>query len=324
MFESGLVVNPSGTVRPCCHFRNDENGYKYWEDGWQEHHRELGEIMANSDDFIPGCWECQHMVELGEEPMLEYYNNKYKDHKGLIHIELKINNTCNLSCVMCDAWNSSKWYQLVKENPQMPESLKQIYGPPPNQKWHKDIDEFIPYLYFCKVLKFTGGEPFLIPQVKKLIDYCIESELASVMDLEFITNGTQDLTPYIEKFKKFKSVDIQYSIDAIGERFNYIRQGAQWSDVENKILDFQKKTKGTNIHIMLAAAIQALNVNHLDELRDWAKQHGLYVDDQNYVSDPIFMSPEALHDPDLRKRLIFALENLDKIHGTDYRKFLDE
>lgn len=324
MFESGLVINPSGTVRPCCHFRNDEDGYKYYDEGWYEHHRELGEIMSNSDEFIPECIECQYMVERNETPMLEDYNSMYKNQEGLVHVELKINNTCNLSCVMCDSWSSSKWHQTIKANPQAPDYIQRVYGGPPNQKWHKDIDSFVPYLLFCKNLKFTGGEPFLIPQVQKIINYCVQQGLAEGINLEFITNGTQDLVQHIDTFREFNRVSVQYSVDAIGDRFNFIRQGADWDDVESKILNFKSMIKNTDISINISAAVQALNINHLDDLQAWCDTHKISLDAKNFVSDPEFMSPEALHDPELRNKLVTVLKELDKIHGTNHEEFLDE
>jgi len=323
MFESGLVVNPGGTVRPCCHFINSEDSFKYYEDGWYEHHLHLGEIMASSEEFITECRECKHMEDLGIDPMLNVYNEKYQNEDGLVHVELKINNTCNLSCVMCDAWSSSTWDKIVKANPQLPDDMKKIYGTTPQHKWHKDIQALTTYLDNCKVLKFTGGEPFLIPQTFKIIDYCIESGRCEDITLEFITNGTQDLEPYIEKFKKFKSTSIQYSIDAVGKRFEYIRQGAVWNDVENKILSFQNKTKYTNIVLGLVVAVQVLNFRHLNELKSWCNKNQLNMNTSNYVTDPEYMHPRALEDDTLKTKLISTLKELDKIHGTDYREFIN-
>lgn len=323
MFESGLVVNPGGTVRPCCHFINSEDTFKYYEDGWYEHHQQLGEIMASGEDFIPECRECKHMADLGIDPMLNVYNEKYQNDDGLVHVELKINNTCNLSCVMCDSWSSSTWDKIVKANPQLPDSMKKIYGTSPKQKWHKDIEALTKYLDKCKVLKFTGGEPFLIPQTFKIIDYCIQSGLSKNITLEFITNGTQDLVQYIDKFKKFKQTSIQYSIDAVGKRFEYIRQGAKWNDVESKVLDFQKQIKHTNIHLGLVVAVQVLNYRNLPELKSWADKHNLEMNTKNYVTDPEYMHPHALQDEKLTEKLIYTLQHLDKIHGTNYKEFLD-
>ena len=37
-------------------------------------------------------------------------------------------------------------------------------------------------------LKFTGGEPLMVPSVKKLIDYCVDNDFAKNIDLIIITN----------------------------------------------------------------------------------------------------------------------------------------
>lgn len=322
MFEHGCVIGPSGSVRPCCHFVSDET-YKYYDEGWLEYHKQLGEKMKSSDEFIPECFECKDCIDRNKPPFMDTYNEQYAGSEGIVHWDLKINNTCNLSCKMCDSWSSSTWDKIIKNNPDLPEGMKSMYGTTPPQKWHRNISEIFDYLYFCKRLKFTGGEPFLIPQVDKIINFVVDKEISKNITLEITTNGTQDMTNYVETFSKFHKVSLNISIDAIGKRFEYIRQGANWSEVESNILKIKELTKNIDVRININCTTQILNKDHVHEVEQWANKHKLYFNGKSRVWDPECFSPYALEDKDTKAELLEVLENLDNIHGTDYKEFLD-
>ena len=42
-----------------------------------------------------------------------------------------------------------------------------------------------------KKVKFTGGEPFLIPQVRRIVEGLIDRDVAGAVTLQLTTNGKQ-------------------------------------------------------------------------------------------------------------------------------------
>ena len=58
---------------------------------------------------------------------------------------------------------------------------------------------------------------------------------ADNIEIHYNTNGTQFPEEFIETWRKFRKVEIAFSIDNLGERFEFERSGAKWAEVEAKI-----------------------------------------------------------------------------------------
>ena len=87
----------------------------------------------------------------------------------------------------------------------------------------------------------------------------------------------------IEHWKHFEHIDIQFSIDNIGHRFE-IERGGTWESVDSNI----RKLVGlnlSNVNINVMPAISIMNIFYLDELLDWANDLGLPVNPL-YVTTP--------------------------------------
>lgn len=324
MFQHGMTISPSGSPRPCCAIRPTYgNSIRFQDtDVWKAKFKELENQMELG--WIPECAECKIGEEINGHSLRTNANLSIsEDAQGIVYWDLKINNTCNLACRMCDSWSSSTWEQLVKQNPGV-FSQNTIL---PGNKWHRDIAEMLPYLLDAKTIKFTGGEPFLIPHVRTIIDYLVKTEASYVMDLKITSNGTQDFTNWIDQLSQFKTTSVLFSLDASGERFEYIRSGASWQQVSDNILKLKTTAKNKNIKNIafgVTALPQALNVNHLEDLRVWCAANKLPFGLSPPVINPAHMAPGALNDPVLKSQLIEYMKTLDAIHGTDYRKFIDE
>jgi MoaA/NifB/PqqE/SkfB family radical SAM enzyme len=72
-------------------------------------------------------------------------------------------------------------------------------------------------------------------------------------------------------WQEFGRVDIAFSIDNVGARFEYERYGAKW-ELANKIIDYVHYSQATitNITTQLCFTINVQNVYYLDELLAWA------------------------------------------------------
>ena len=73
---------------------------------------------------------------------------------------------------------------------------------------------------------------------------------------------------------EFGRVDIAFSIDNVGDRFEYERYGAKWVEA-NQIIDdvhFAQSVDTPNITTQLCFTINIQNVYYLDELLAWAEE----------------------------------------------------
>lgn len=310
--KHSVSIGPNATVRPCCSWDNNNGKETDFGDDFRKNHSDWDKLMAG-DDWLPECRECQVAEQGGNSSLRNYFNNLLSDSTDIEYWDFKINNTCNLACRMCGPHSSSTWDQIAKQiDPQHKAKTT---------KWHKNIDDIMHELYAAKHVKFTGGEPFLIPQVSKLVKFLVDQDIAPAIELSFITNGTQDLGKYYHLLSSFKHVNITISIDAVGERFEYIRSGANWNQVSQNIININNN-KPSNVKLAIACLPQALNVNHMHEVEQWCKQNKIGFYRATECIDPDYMSPGALDNPALRQKLIDKMKVLDKIHGTNYREFI--
>lgn len=318
IFKHGVTIGPTGAVRPCCAFEVKKGTSNlYWEDDWPTRHAEWSK--RSETEWLDECAECKLSEERGGISLRKIYNEQFKNEVGVKHWDLKINNTCNFACRMCDPTSSSTWANIVRDNQN--ENWGELYATYRQPKWHKKALELVPMMVDAKVVKFTGGEPFMIPQVKKIIQKLIDYDIAPAIELHLITNGSHDMNAWNHYFEKFKTVHVNISIEATGRRYEYIRAGSSWLTTSENTVKFNKqKPKNTDITISILPMV--FNRNNIKDVEEWCKQHNLHSVVVTPLIHPDYMRPDALEDEKLKKKLIEQSKIMDKIHKTNYQKFI--
>ena len=323
-FKHAITINTRGGVRPCCVFDNSKLATIKLDqvDRWKTIFHDLDKRSKN--EWLPECAGCKTLEDAGL-PSMRNTDSAWRpsgpdaDSVGVVYWDFKINNTCNLACRMCNGASSSKWEQLANTL----DGLDKYHQTTLPDRWHKGLDSVLPLLIDARVVKFTGGEPFMIPQVFRVVDYLIDEDIAPAVNLTFVTNGTQDHEKYYEKFKKFKKVRLNISIDAVGKRFEYIRSGADWEQVKNN-MERLSKNRPANTEVSFLITPGLLNENYLNEPIELAKSLGFMYNINVPISHPQWLASGALKDAKTRMQFEKQMSILDKHYGTDYRDFIDE
>jgi MoaA/NifB/PqqE/SkfB family radical SAM enzyme len=193
-------------------------------------------------------------------------------------VDLKLGNICNLKCRICGSWSSSKWAEeemaYLEPGRNKKEHiaytwLKQGAWPRKTTTFWDNMRDLLPNI---KYFEFTGGEPWLIQEHFDLLDFAVMEGHSKNIDIHYNTNATQELGHRTMVWNKFGRVDIAFSIDNVGDRFEYERYGADWA-LANKIIDdvhFAKDVDTPNITTQLCFTINIQNVYYLDELLAWS------------------------------------------------------
>jgi len=153
------------------------------------------------------------------------WDNSGKKIKKL-HLEQSL--ACNLGCISCSTQYSSYWnkeyHHFVPDSPII--KLKKN----PEQSW-KHLD-----LSYLSALHFTGGEPLMNPDNKKILRHLNEIGRLSEVNVTYNTNGTilpdDELT---DLWKKCQYIRLHISLDGVGSTFEYTRYPAKWAEVVNNI-----------------------------------------------------------------------------------------
>ena len=196
------------------------------------------------------------------------------------YFDLRLGNLCQLKCIMCSPHDSSSWIKEWKlQYPQYKnEELVRDQG------WNEEFD----YTWYKKgsfiesmkgqveniqELYFAGGEPLLIPEHYKILEFLVEEGFAKDVNLRYNSNGLELPDKLFELWQHFKEVRFNFSIDAYGQRNNYIRYPSQWEDVANNLKRLDENTRDNTV-INIACAVQLLNAGYIDELAEWKMDQG--------------------------------------------------
>lgn len=199
------------------------------------------------------------------------------------YLDLKLGNNCNLKCVSCSPVDSSRWVsdrrQLAKHinNNQLLESLtwdegeylKGAYNWYQKESFWQELRELAPQL---REVYIIGGEVTLLSQYREFLRFCIDEGLADSMNLRLSTNGTGIDQNLINLWEKFNRVKVHFSLDAVGNRNEFLRYPSSW----NQIIENLRKLDHTpeNIKVDISCTVSLLNVYHLPELIDWKLNQG--------------------------------------------------
>jgi MoaA/NifB/PqqE/SkfB family radical SAM enzyme len=308
-----IETSPIGTARPCCLAKDEitrPDGSKY---SLREH--TLEEIYHSDymqdlrKDFLAGnkpatcqrCWDEEAAGRTSKRinsriRLKEYYNSvdfQNIDPNQLWFIDLKLGNICNLKCRICGSWSSSKWAkeeidyipELVDRKTHLAYTyLKDGAWPRETEVFWDNLKTLLPNI---KYFEFTGGEPFLIEQHFELLRYAVETGDSQHIEIHYNTNGTV-FPEQAELWANFKHVEIAFSIDNVGARFEYERYGADWDLVQANIAKFTA-LRSSKISIQLCTTMNIQNVYYLPELCDWISMQTFDHVYFNMLHDPWHM-----------------------------------
>ena len=294
-----METTPIGGVRPCCLHTEEIAGVDLTTDTLEDAFNSKGmrdlRRSFRRGEKPEGCERCwleegagkkskrQHMLEKFKHVKEDYSTNLGSK---LQFLDLKLGNICNLKCRICGSWSSSKWAQeeaaqYGKENIAT-EWLKQGKWPRKSRKFWEHIDTILPDI---KYFEFTGGEPFLIKQHFDLLQRAVDRGLAKNIDIHYNTNATRFPKQH-KLWQHFKQVQIAFSIDNTGERFEYERSGAKWRTVNTNIDKINNLREQYPITTQLCCTWNIQNIYYLNDILTWAETKNFNNIHFNLMHDP--------------------------------------
>ena len=293
-----IETSPLGTVRPCCMAHEeitDEAGNKYnltetnLETVYHSQYMQTLRQQFRAGEKPATCNRCWEEEAAGRDSKRIHSQVRLKelykqvdwandDPDQLWFVDLKLGNICNLKCRICGSWSSSKWAE--EEMKYLPEGsdkkkhiaytwLKSGAWPRKTETFWENMRSLLPNI---KYFEFTGGEPWMIKEHFDLLQYAVDTGDSQHIDIHYNTNATQYPGGHWDLWKNFGRVDIAFSVDNVGARFEYERYGANWQE-SNIIIDevhIMKRLNAPNITTQLCFTINIQNVYYLDELLAWA------------------------------------------------------
>ena len=160
----------------------------------------------------------------------------------------------------------------------------------------------------------------MIEEHFELLGSLVSSGLAPNIEIHYNTNGTQFPVDAQFVWQYFKTVEIAFSIDDLGDRFEYQRTNARWSEVEANIERFRElRRQHTNIQLQVCSTVNVFNVCYLEELSHWIEHQQFDFVYWNMMHEAYYFSISTL--PEQAKRVIAQRLELAKVNARDTEEY---
>lgn len=261
-FNNAIRIDPTGIVLPCCRFNfGDKTPRRYVTE-----FSSIDDIIRYNNTLDSKKTHSTTCIKCFNE---EKYGTSYRHKLAKIiqntpdytvkFLEIAVDNTCNLYCIMCNPDFSSKWASKQKNiNLSLPDfsNLKKSTNPEHILSVVENSN-----LSQLTVLKILGGEPFYSKHTKKILETIDRKTDLSKIELHVYTNCTV-YPEYINILKKFKRCRIYLSIDAVGKVSEYARPGVSWKIIYNTFKQWIK----TDFDIVIKPTITLSTLEHIPTL----------------------------------------------------------
>jgi organic radical activating enzyme len=300
---------PTGQAFPCC--MADEPGgvgnsrINTLKEIWNDTPMKQLRVNMLTEQPSPACVRCYEQEASG------FFSgrksaNKHQGHQihrvletkpdgelerfEMTYWDIRFSNLCNLSCRSCGHIFSSSWYQdqskLAGNSWAKSHTVLNYAGKTKTDIW----EQLVPHLDYVEQIYFAGGEPLMMEEHYNILD---ELERRGRFDVRLVynTNFThvklKDRTVF-DYWRRFDSVAVGASLDAMGPRAEYIRKGTDWETVERN--REQMLVVCPDVDFYISPTLSIMNALHLPEF------HRAWVD-KGYIQ-PKDLNVNILQDPD--------------------------
>ena len=254
------------------------------------HDHDIEQVRQDSISSVrnPACQKCWAIEDSGQTSRRQQENTfldwkldrdiekieqdcQDQQHSTVLY-QIYLSNLCNQACVTCRSQASTKWAEIEKK-----------MGIAPAPATYTDIDTL--GIDFARVqrISLVGGEPLFDPRSFHLLERLLAAGNNSCF-VSFVTNGSVYLNRrQAELLRSFQNINICFSIDGIGPRFEYLRWPGRWDNLLSNLDQYRTITDNFSV----SYTISSINAIYYDETVQWFAQQGLNYS-HNIVYDPVW------------------------------------
>jgi len=276
-----LYVGTDGNVLPCC-----QADHQYPMGNIEE--QSIDEIAKSNkfnqlrSNMVAGirskeCSRCYQQEDAGLGSSRVGYNLKWShvtvdqcnadgtiDNFKPTYLDIRLNNICNLKCRMCSGYFSSA---IAQEETELFGNKISVDSTLKSQQRKSNLVKILEYLPFAEKIYFAGGEPLLAAEHYEILNALIDrgnTDLEISYNTNFTTLQYRNIV-VTDLWKKFSTIKIGASLDAIGEVAEYVRHGTNWKTIESNLA--LVKTQCPHINFTVTSTVGLLNLASLIDLQ---------------------------------------------------------
>ena len=292
-----------GKMAPCCAFYPtiDPNEYDT-------------ELQKVKEDLHKGVWPTNCVsCKQHEEKKIDsrrLTSGQQKIHPHIKNVEINLGNLCNLKCAICNPKFSSRWLSDAKHFAEF--DSNGFYDIPNSSV--KDVSKHIDW-HSVRYLHFNGGEPLLNNQHLRYLMRVINQDQTEVY---YNTNGTTKVSDAVFNiWTNFNRVKLIFSIDDVGQRFEYQRYPAKWKEIENNLLWF-KTHAPDNVMFGINRTVSHFNKPYLKDLDEWFEANFGHSKNgiKNEFTNQLAWGPASLQNT--REQFVKFVQKLNAVRKISY------
>jgi len=227
-----------------------------------------------------------YLKALRDVPLSTYERNSF----DLRHVDVRWQNTCNFACVYCGPAWSSKWEQ----------ELDQTVAKPSKERKQALKSYIFDHAADLENVYLAGGEPLLMTENEEFLERLIK--VNPDVALRVNTNLSKTGTKVFDLIMRFKDVHWTVSVEAMSDRFEYIRWGGSWMDFNDNLNEIKKSDHKVSFNMLWFL----LNGSHIFDTIDHFMSKGFQ--ENSFVLGPV-LGPRHL---DIRNLSADALQSLEE------------
>ena len=217
---------------------------------------------------VPGCDRCNSNRTTSNLRNVAISNFQFTpadpNQPKLTKLDWNVDPTCNARCIQCSSHFSSAWAAEDAAHGKIFDVRKT------NSTRHNSAAESIDVSQLTS-LYFNGGEPMLSKEPLEFLRRIEQIGNISELNLAFNTNGSIRPVPeFIELAAKCRSVIVNFSLDATGSAFEYIRNPLSWETIEQNICWWNDQNM-PNTRLSIAFVLGIYNIDIVEHTYNWRK-----------------------------------------------------
>jgi hypothetical protein len=226
-----VYLDPQG-ISPCCNIRRQPVELHQWEDNARLRELQQSFLAGKTPSECVSCWKTEknYSTSLRKEFNQDYQHKIFTDTK-IEFVDYRSSNLCNFKCRSCSPVFSNG---IAREVVQHADKLKKFH-PIIDQKsiavTESNTDWIVQNLAQINKLMFTGGEPTIMPSVRKILELVLDQDPTKQVLITTNASFTDDF--WYQLVDRMPNLHWTVSIDAVGPAAEIVRHGTRWSVVEH-------------------------------------------------------------------------------------------
>jgi organic radical activating enzyme len=318
-YSSLQFFHSSKYVSPCC------NLIKTNETDYLKPIFQIKDAVKNKETWknCSVCYKCEdtgkisertrYLIELTDTELDKFLENQNSPH---INIHCTFSNLCNMACRSCNIHTSSLFAKIETGSEFKTATISDDIN-----YWNTMLETINQEVTTREQvnLVISGGEGFVQPDFKKLLDWLIKTNLSQKVNLTVNTNGIVDNEKFINFLcGNFKQVSLAVSVDSIYENYHYVRWPMTWKKIEENLETFSYYRKNTTNFTFFLTPVWS--INNIFYVSDWILYFAKFKEKHQF---PYFFA----YDTPLFQPAWLDINNmpayLKKLAAEDIKKILD-